>query len=48
MDYDEDHDPNEEHKPVTPARKAKRNLKERMEDAKKMMATVIPGLGKND
>ncbi|KAE9972061.1 hypothetical protein BLS_004201 [Venturia inaequalis] len=48
VDYDEDHDPHEEHKRVTPARKAKRSLKERMEDAKEMMATVIPGLGKND
>jgi len=47
VDYDQDHDPHEEHKPVTPARKPKRAIKKRMEDAKKMMVTVIPGLGKN-
>ncbi|KAF2430797.1 hypothetical protein EJ08DRAFT_633235 [Tothia fuscella] len=43
VDYDHDHDPHEEHKPVHDKRKPKRPLKEVMKNAKKRISAILPG-----
>lgn len=43
VDYENEHDPHEEHKPVHEKRKPKRSLKQVMQDAKKRLSHVLPG-----
>jgi hypothetical protein len=43
IDYDHEHDPHEEHKPVHEKRKPKRQLKEVMQSARKSISAILPG-----
>jgi hypothetical protein len=42
VDYENEHDPHEEHKPVHDKRQPKRSLKQVMKDAKKRISAVMP------